>query len=68
MNAAQKVEPIRNLSQNALMWCLLEELAAGLTWEVNGCETKISKEDWKCILTSALWKETRLAAGINAAL
>lgn len=62
------VQPIRNLSQNALMWCLLQELADGLPWVVNGQEVMMFKEEWKTVLTAGLTKEIRLAEGINGGL
>jgi hypothetical protein len=68
MNAAQKAEPVRNLSQNALMWVLLQELADGLLWQVDGVKVRMSKEEWKVVLTAGLTKEVRLAAGINGGI
>lgn len=53
-------EPTRSLEQNALMWPLLEKLAAHIVWH----GTKLSSEDWKDMLTASLRKQ-RAAPGID---
>jgi hypothetical protein len=53
-------EPTRSLEQNALMWPLLENLAAHIVWH----GAKLSSEDWKDMLTASLRKQ-RAAPGID---
>lgn len=53
-------EPTRSLEQNALMWPLLEKLAANVVWH----GSKLSAEDWKDMLTASLRKQ-RAAPGID---
>lgn len=52
-------EPTRSLEQNALMWPLLEKLAAHIVWH----GAKLSADDWKDMLTASLRKQ-RAAPGI----
>lgn len=62
-------EPRRNLDQNALLWVLLERFADQLLWPVNGQMVKLSKEEWKDILTAAFSQETqRVAMGLNGGM
>ena len=53
-------EPTRSLEQNALMWPLLEKLADNVVWH----DAKLSREDWKDMLTASLRKQ-RAAPGID---
>lgn len=53
-------EPTRSLSQNALLWPTLQRLADGIVWHGH----KLSKEDWKDLLTASLRKQ-RSAPGID---
>lgn len=53
-------EPTRSLEQNALMWPLLECLAKQIVWY----GVKLSKEDWKDLLTASLRKQ-RSAPGLD---
>lgn len=50
-------EPMRNLDQNALMWVILTAFSEQLEWPVNGAMAKLSKEDWKDILTASFKSE-----------
>ena len=52
--------PTRSLEQNALMWPLLQKLADQVVWY----GIKLSKEDWKDLLTASLRKQ-RSAPGID---
>lgn len=59
-------EPRRNLDQNALMWALLEAFSRQLVWPVNGSMQRLSKEEWKDLMTAAFRQEQpRLAAGLR---
>jgi len=49
----QVAEPTRSSAQNALMWVLLTVFSKVLKWPVNGVLCRISKEDWKDLLTAA---------------
>lgn len=53
-------EPTRSLEQNALMWPLLDALAAQVVWH----GAKLSAEDWKDLLTASLRKQ-RAVPGID---
>jgi hypothetical protein len=46
-------EPKRSLVQNALMWCLLNELADQVDWHGQ----KLTAENWKDVCTAALKKQ-----------
>jgi len=52
--------PKRNNEQNALMWALLDEIATQVEWH----GMKLSKEDWKEMLTASLRKQ-RAVPGID---
>lgn len=43
-------EPTRNLAQNALMWCLLDDLAKQTDWHGN----KLNAEEWKDLLSAGI--------------
>lgn len=58
-------EPKRNADQNAAMWPILEAFAEQLEWPVNGVMTKLTKEEWKDLLSAAFRKETRVALGLD---
>lgn len=61
--------PTRNLSQNAMLWPLLEQFSAQLLWPVNGEMVRLEPEEWKDILTAAFKQETvRLAMGLNGGM
>lgn len=53
-------EPTRTLEQNALMWPLLDRIAKQVVWH----GTKLTKEDWKDMLTASLHGQ-RSAPGID---
>lgn len=61
-------EPTRSLSQNAMLWPVLEAFARQKTWVVNGEATKLTPEDWKAVLTAAWKGETRVAKGIHGGM
>jgi len=59
-------EPTRTLDQNAAQWPILEAFADQRLWPVNGEKVKMSKEEWKDVLSAAFKRETaRLAMGID---
>lgn len=58
-------EPRRSLEQNAAQWPILEAFADQLEWPVNGEMTKMTREEWKDVLTAAFDGEARVAAGLN---
>lgn len=53
-------EATRNLSQNALLWSILGELATQVDWHGQ----KLSADDWKNVLSSGL-KKQRVVPGID---
>jgi hypothetical protein len=53
-------EPKRSLVQNALMWCLLNELADQVDWHGQ----KLTAENWKDVCTAAL-KKQQVVPGIE---
>lgn len=55
----------RTTSQNRLMWALLSDLANQVEWPVDGRMQKISPDDWKHVVTAALKRHQRVAAGID---
>ena len=62
-------EPGRTLSQNALMWPLLEAFAEQLPWPVNGEMCYLSADDWKNILTAAFRREVvRMTPGLDGGM
>src|SRR5690242_7964016 len=58
-------EPRRTLDQNAKIWPMFQDLAKQVEWPVDGKLQKLSKEEWKEILTAGLTKHQRVAAGIE---
>lgn len=50
----------RSLEQNALMWPLLEDLAQQVNWYGQ----KLTKEEWKDVMTAAL-KKQRAVPGVD---
>lgn len=62
-------EASRNLEQNALMWCLLNDFAEQLEWPVNGVMTRLDAEAWKDLLTAAFSREQqRVSPGLNGGM
>lgn len=55
----------RSLDQNAAQWPYLQGFSEQMEWIVNGVKCKLSKDEWKDILTSAFEGETmpRIAQG-----
>ena len=53
-------EPKRSLVQNALMWCLLNEIADQVEWHGQ----KLTAENWKDMCTAAL-KRQQVVPGID---
>jgi hypothetical protein len=58
-------EPNRTADQNSAQWPILEAFSEQLEWPVNGVMTKLTKEEWKDLLTAAFRKETRVALGLD---
>lgn len=63
-------EPSRTPDQNAYQWPYLEGFSQQLMWPVNGVMCRLSKEEWKDVLTSAFEKEVnpKLAAGFDGGI
>lgn len=62
-------EPTRNLEQNAAMWALLQCWAVQKEWPVNGQLVKLTKEEWKDILTASFDREeVRIAQGLDGGM
>ena len=58
--------PTRTIEQNAAQWPILQAFADQLLWPVNGEMVRMSKEEWKDVLTCAFRQEVpRLAMGMN---
>lgn len=57
----------RSLDQNAAQWPYLQGFSEQMEWIVNGAKCKLSKDEWKDILTSAFEGETtpRIAQGLD---
>lgn len=59
-------EPTRTVEQNSAQWPILEAFSEQLTWPVNGRMVRMSKDEWKDVLSAAFQNETaRLAMGLN---
>ena len=58
-------EPRRTLDQNSKLWPMLQDVSRQVEWFVDGKLQKLAKEDWKEILTAALRKHQRVAAGVE---
>lgn len=57
-------EPQSDEQRNKL-WAMLGDLSNQVEWPVNGRMQRISKEDWKDLLTSGLEQNQRIAQGIE---
>lgn len=55
----------RSLEQNSRLWAMLNDIARQVVWPVDGQMVKLSPEEWKIILTSALTQHQRVAKGIH---
>lgn len=53
-------EPTRNLSQNALMWALLSDVAEQVDWHGN----KLTPDEWKDVFSAAIHKQ-KVVPGID---
>ena len=51
--------------QRRKFFAILGDLSRQLKWPVNGEPTLLHKDDWKMIVTAALMKENRIAAGLD---
>lgn len=59
-------EPTRSVEQNSAQWPILQAFAEQLVWPVNGQMVRMTKEEWKAVLSAAFQNETaRLAMGLN---
>jgi hypothetical protein len=58
-------EPTRSLDQNAKLHAMLTDLARQVEWPVDGKVQKLTKYEWKDVMTAALKKEQRVAAGVD---
>ena len=58
-------EEPRNLEQNARLWAMLGDLAEQVDWPVDGRMAKLTKEDWKEIMTAGLERDQRVTQGIE---
>jgi hypothetical protein len=59
-------EPRRNLDQNAAQWPILQAFSEQLEWPVNGRMVKMTREEWKDVLTAAFRQQApRLAMGLD---
>jgi NinB protein len=50
-------EKLRNVDQNRLLWRVLTAFSQQIEWPINGVMQKISKEDWKVILSASFRAE-----------
>ena len=55
----------RSSAQNRILWSILGDLSAQLTWLVDGERQRLTDEEWKDLLTADLAKHQRVAAGLN---
>lgn len=51
--------------QRSKMWAMLGDLSAQVQWPVNGRMQRLTKEDWKDLMTSGLEQNQRIAQGIE---
>jgi len=61
----ERSEKTRSLDQNARLWAMLRDISEQLEWPVDGRMQKLSDSEWKDILTAGLYKEQKVAQGIN---
>lgn len=63
-----KIDELRSVEQNKMMWSLLHDLARQVKWPVNGYMDYIEAEDWKAIMSAGLekaWCEMDRHGGIK---
>lgn len=53
--------PIRNADQNALQWALLTEVSQ----QIEHCGMKLSKDDWKALMSASFENEVRMVPNLN---
>ena len=58
-------EEPRNIEQNDKMWAMLTDLSEQVDWPVDGRMGKLTKEDWKDIMTAGLERDQRVTQGIE---
>lgn len=58
-------KPNRTPLQNDKMWPMLRDIADQVKWQVDGRLEYLEPEEWKDIMTAALKKHQRVAAGID---
>lgn len=56
---------VRSLSQNSRLWAMLHDISEQLEWPVDGRMQKLSDAEWKDVITAGLYKEQKVAQGIN---
>ena len=62
-------EPTRSIEQNSAQWPILQCWAIQKEWPVNGQLVKLTKEEWKDILTAAFDREeVRIAQGLDGGM
>lgn len=62
-------EPTRSIEQNSAQWPILQCWAVQKEWPVNGQLVKLTKEEWKDILTAAFDREeVRIAQGLDGGM
>nr|MBF0684261.1 recombination protein NinB [Pseudomonas sp.] len=55
----------RSLDQNDRMWAMLADIAAQVTWSVNGKQEYLDAEEWKNVFSASLAEENRMAMGLR---
>lgn len=58
-------EEPRNMEQNDKMWAMLTDLSEQVDWPVDGRMGKLTKEDWKDVMTAGLDRDQRVTQGIE---
>jgi hypothetical protein len=58
-------EPTRTLDQNAKLHAMLTDLSRQVEWPIDGKLQRLTRYEWKDVMTAALKKEQRVAAGID---
>ena len=58
-------EKKRSAPQNNRMWAMLTDISRQVKWPVNGAMQTITPEDWKHVLSAGIWKDSRIAEGVN---
>lgn len=62
-------EPTRTIEQNAAQWPILQCWSDQKQWPVNGQTVKLTKEEWKDILTAVFDREeVRIAQGLDGGM